>query len=362
VYACLIANNKSLDKVYKSTDKGATWTVIGQHTSTWDPFEASFPGGGLSGNGQGSYDLSMRVDPNNKDRLLLGGIDLFEYTTNGSWKTLTRGYAQPLLPWYAHPDQHNIYFHPTQNNVFFIVNDGGLFKSSDNGFSYVSMVKEFNTMQFYGIDVGQDRSLIGGSQDNGTYVNHGTGNTPNSAYEVLGGDGCQAQLSWLDDEVYFGFSNYSLPRTENAADSWDRDWFDTRMGTGAWNTPFLLYENESDLNSADSVLFVALPGIKSLGFGNGQIDSFYNTLGRPQESADFQASTFKIVAGGDTIISDAQGNLSGAGRGKFDDVTGDFSVVFNNAPSAEIIVVCFVDYAAGSELIMQSNINDLPYK
>jgi len=360
VYACLIAGSGSLNKIYKSTDKGATWSVIGQKTSTWDPFEA-FNSVGLSGNGQGGYDLAMRVDPNDKNRLILGGIDLFEYTNISGWKHLTQWFAGPPTPWAVHGDQHNVFFHPTQNNVFFVVNDGGLFKTSDNGFSYVSLVKEFNTVQYYGIAVGEDRTLMGGAQDNGSTLNDGSGNTSKSVMEILGGDGGQCALSWLDGEVYFGFVNGSLPRTENGAESWDGNWFDSRMGAGAWNGPFALYENESDLNSADSVIFVAIPSAKSLGFGSGQVDSFYNVLGRPQESADFVTNSFRIFAGGDTIVSDSQGNLSGAGHGFFNDVTGEFSVVFDKNPVAEIIVVCLVNYSAGSKLVLNSKINELPF-
>ena len=40
VYACLIASNGWLDRVFKSTDKGQTWTVIGEHSSTFEPFMA----------------------------------------------------------------------------------------------------------------------------------------------------------------------------------------------------------------------------------------------------------------------------------------------------------------------------------
>ncbi len=356
VYACLITNSGGLNKVYKSTDKGQTWSVIGQSTATFDPFGLGRPVK------QGDFDLAMRVDPKDKDRIILGGIDLWEYTSTGNWKLLSQWFAQPPTPWAVHADQHNVYFHPTNNNILFVVNDGGLFKSSDNGVSYVGLNKNFNTLQFYGLAVGQDRTLLGGAQDNGTVLNDGTGNTLSSGQRVQGGDGGQCALSWLDGKAYFAFSNSTLTRSENAAESWDRNWFDARMNIARpWNTPFLLYENESDLKSTDSVNFVAIPAIKSLGFGNGQVDSFYNVLGRPQESANFITSTFRIFAGGDTIVSDAQGNLSGAGHGSFDAVTGIYSVVFNKGPVAEIIVSCFVNYSSGSQLVLKSNISELPY-
>ena len=364
VYALLIGNNGGLDRVFKSSDKGATWSVIGQSSTTWDPFQA-FNGLVLSGNGQGNYDLAMRVDKTNKDRLIIGGIDLWDYTSNGSWNVLSQWSATPGTPWYVHADNHNIYYHPTKTNEFFVVNDGGLFKTSDNGISFVPMNLEFNTMQFYGIGVGADRTLIGGAQDNGTNINDGTGNNVGSAYEIQGGDGGRAAISWLNPEVYFAYVNQDLTRTQNAADSWQRsgDWFDADMLSSSlvWNAPFRLHENTSDLNSADSINFIAYPALKSLGFGNGTIDSFYNEMGRPQEAAVFDASSFVVYAGGDTIRSDAQGNLSGDGTGMFNATTGVFYVIFDNAPVAEIIAICNVSYASGSDITLSSKINDLPY-
>lgn len=365
VYVVMIANDRKLDRIFKSTDKGATWTVIGQQTTTWDPFQA-FVGTGLSGNGQGSYDLAMRVDPSDKERLIIGGIDLWDYTINGSWNIVSQWTAQPL-PWYVHADNHNIFYHPTKANEFFVVGDGGLFKTSDNGTSFVEMNLEFNTMQFYGIGIGSDRTLIGGAQDNGTNINDGSGNTPRSAYEIQGGDGGRSAISWLDPDVYFAYVNQNLTRTQNAASSWQRsnEWFSSDMGGGAglvWNAPFKLHEMTSDLNSADSVNFIAYPSLRSLGFGNGSTDSFYNVMGRPQESAIFNAITFVVFAGGDTLRSDAQGNLSGDGTGQFNSTTGEFYVNFNMAPSAEIIAICDVSYLAGDDLVVKSKINELPYR
>jgi hypothetical protein len=62
------------------------------------------------------------------------------------------------------------------------------------------------------------------------------------------------------------------------------------------------------------------------------------------------------------ITSDANGNLSGDGVGSFDAATGDFTVVFNNSPAVEIIAKVDVSYANGSELVLGSNTNGLPFK
>ncbi|MCT4622987.1 MAG: hypothetical protein N4A46_05130, partial [Schleiferiaceae bacterium] len=371
-YACLVQNNGLLDRVFKTTnanDPNPTWTMIGQHTASFEPFNQFVVG--FSGNsGQGNFDLALGVDPHDKDRLILGGIDVWEYTSTGGWSLLSQwfvGNQNPPIPWYVHADQHDVVFDENNPNVFYMVNDGGLYKTSDNGVSWVEVVKELNTIQFYSISIGSDRAVMGGTQDNGTLLNDGTGNTMRTAVEVNGGDGGYNAISWLNKNVYFAYTPVTnLLRTENQGDSWERpdEWVSSEMQTapGIWAMPFQLHETTNDPNSADSVGFVAYPALRSLGFGDGTQDSFYNTLGRPQESATFITDKFRILAGGDTIVSDAQGNLSGDGTGMFDSNTGLFYVVFDNAPVAEIIVLCDVKYDAGSELVLSSNINQLPYR
>ena len=74
------------------------------------------------------------------------------------------------------------------------------------------------------------------------------------------------------------------------------------------------------------------------------------------------ASSFRVTSGNLLITSDANGNLSGDGVGSFDATTGDFTAVFNNSPAVEIIAKVDVSYAAGSELVLGSNTNGLPFK
>ncbi|MDA8687393.1 T9SS type A sorting domain-containing protein, partial [Schleiferiaceae bacterium] len=48
--------------------------------------------------------------------------------------------------------------------------------------------------------------------------------------------------------------------------------------------------------------------------------------------------------------------------GNFDAATGNFTVIFNSSPAAEIIATVDVSYAAGSEVVLGSNTNGLPFK
>ena len=62
------------------------------------------------------------------------------------------------------------------------------------------------------------------------------------------------------------------------------------------------------------------------------------------------------------VVSDASGNLSGDGSGNLNAATGEFTVVFNSSPAAEIIATIDLAFDAGSEIIAGSNTNGLPFK
>jgi hypothetical protein len=61
------------------------------------------------------------------------------------------------------------------------------------------------------------------------------------------------------------------------------------------------------------------------------------------------------------ITSDASGTLTGDGSGSFNATTGDFTVIFNGSPAAEIIATVDVSYAANSTVSLGSNTNGLPF-
>src|SRR5690606_16233745 len=73
-------------------------------------------------------------------------------------------------------------------------NDGGVEYSDDGGVTWHKTLNGYNTTQFYGADKHPtaDR-FIGGMQDNGTWVSHGSDAGPNARWtEFLGGDGFSA--------------------------------------------------------------------------------------------------------------------------------------------------------------------------
>ncbi len=365
VIYCVQTAGSALTALYRTGDRGATWEVIQEKTALFDPLCRT----GASPGCQGTWDLLLGVSSTDKNHVFLGGITVWEWKRQTGWRKVD-GFG----PFYIHSDKHAIAFDPVNPNIIYMTTDGGIHKSSDGGYTWQDMNKNYITTQFYGIGIGHDRKIVGGTQDNGSWLLDGTGNTDKQG-KVLGpvdnfsGDGGHSLISWLSSEQYFTeYQSGRMGRSENAGESFTSFW-DNRMvanggpgsnGFSGWMLPYYLDEKTNDPLSEDSVYFFANPSIRSEGFGN--IDTLIGTLVKQQPAGEFDAASFTAVSGGKLITSDAQGNLSGDGYGKFDKNTGEYQVSFTGTTVAERIMSCDVNYASGSTLSMESNINGLPFK
>lgn len=365
---CLQAAGEEFGGLYRSTDRGATWAKIGTKTTIFDPLCSE------SGGCQASWDLLLGVSSQDKNHVFIGGVRLWEWKQATGWRRVDVAFDFPGIPWYIHSDKHNIVFHPTNANIVYITSDGGITKSTDGGVTWTTLNKNFNVTQYYNIGFGKDRILVGGTQDNGSHVIDYLGNTPQASRDLgavngFSGDGGFSDISWLNNKIYFtSYQQGRMGRSENYGESFTQFYSPriTTIGTigtsafSGWMVPFELFETTNDPLSTDSIQFKALPAVQSLGFGGG-IKSFTNTLRKPELSAKFIASTFKVVSGALTIVSDALGNLSGDGTGTFNALTGDYTIIFTNTPVAEIVVKCEVQYLSGSVIEVGSLTNGLPF-
>ncbi len=356
VYVVQITSGNALAGVYRTTDGGDTWSKIGQKSTYFDPF--------CSSQCQGEYDLAVGVDPSNKNRVIVGGITVWEWEQGQGWNQVN-GFG----PYNIHSDNHDVVWHPTDSSKVYIVNDGGIYFSNNGGDTWQTLNKNYVTTQFYDIGISADRYVVGGTQDNGSWVMDGLGNTTNEgrslgAVDGFSGDGGYSTISWLVPKIYFTeYQQGRIGRSENKGQSFTSFW-DSRVdqAIGSWMTPFYLYENSDDALSVDSVQFKVDRALRSLGFANAGQDTFVSNIAPLQASAVMNAATFKVQSGTAVISSDASGNLSGDGTGNFDAATGNFTVIFNSSPAAEIIATVDVSYAGGSEVVLGSNTNGLPFK
>jgi hypothetical protein len=175
-------------------------------SAQWENRSANIPlFGGRNGDfiSQGGYDLVVAVSPADTNVVLVGGTNLYRNTDGfrssqsnawiGGYGWPTPGTLFPLYPNH-HPDQHGFTFMPSNATRGYSYNDAGVFRT-DNLFAdtvrWESLNNGYLTTQFYAVatpDIAGDARLVGGMQDNGSYMTSSNTLTNPWTYR-LGGDG-----------------------------------------------------------------------------------------------------------------------------------------------------------------------------
>ncbi len=198
------------------------------------------------------YDGDVHVQPDNENIVYLGSVylwrstDGFATTTNITNLNIYNGFPD------VHVDQQAIAFYPSNPSSMIIGCDGGLYYTADNRarqVSWTSLDNNYLTMQFY--TIGLDHytpgsvTLLGGSQDNGSYSTDIDDETQPWDF-MYGGDG-QACAIAGDAGLIYASAQLAVTYAEASDGSnWTR--IDPTGGTGyLWQNPFVLDPNNSDM-------------------------------------------------------------------------------------------------------------------
>lgn len=132
-----------------STDGGNTFTRIAPQSVSGVFTPVS--------DGQGWYSFTMSVDPKNKNRLLLGGSSLWEYTETTGWTNIGRS-SQLFIGdnSYVGSRLNNIYFNPNtgkENEVWFTGVREIIF-SNDGGKTFSTRTKSYNSAHISSVKFG----------------------------------------------------------------------------------------------------------------------------------------------------------------------------------------------------------------
>lgn len=155
LYAAFVTtSNGELEGLYKTEDGGANWVKL---TAT-----PNFP------KPQGSWDLSIGIDPTNPNHLFCGGVSpIYQIagvieTTNGgsSWSEISASNGQ------IHPDQQCIAF--DANNVPWFGCDGGVWRRVNNAWVNCNATLAANQNYTIAQHPNDPNRLMVGTQDNGT--------------------------------------------------------------------------------------------------------------------------------------------------------------------------------------------------
>lgn len=184
-------NASFVQKVYihKSTDSGLTFTVTD-----------SIAVGGFD-----VFDASMQ----NTDKLICGYYNTYKKeNTSSSFQTMTTFY--PSSGPYAHSDQRGVFFHPQNDNIIYLCNDGGLYRSTDNGLSFQNITANMQLAHLYDFGNSQDTAykILTAPLDVSPYIigSNGIERTFSNWNESF-----MSHMNPLNDSVYCldGHYNYS---------------------------------------------------------------------------------------------------------------------------------------------------------
>lgn len=213
---------------------------------------------------QGSYDLVVKVKPNDTNVVFIGGTNLYRSTSafaNSNQTTFIGGYEEhatlPVVDLYLnhHPDQHELIFMPSNPNRMISANDGGMFYTNDNtapSIIWSSLNNGYLTTMFYTCAIDHaaiDDIIIGGAQDNGSWYTNSA--NPTAPWTTpRGGDGSYCAIADNSSAYYFSIQGGKMMRAKltpsGRVDSFAR--IDPSGGRGyLFINPFTLDPNNNDI-------------------------------------------------------------------------------------------------------------------
>lgn len=187
----------------------ALWTLVAnpqnekfRSLSRWDDVTQSWVN--LAANGvmfqsdfidfgtQSSYNLVIGVDPDDENRVIIGGVRLFRSRDGG------QNFQQIAAN--VHSDWHALAFDPTDPRRLVTGCDGGIFTSTNGGDTWRSLNNGITATQFYpGIQVHPTNPsiVVGGTQDNGSMMSNGALHWAGISY----GDGGWAMMDYTNPNL-----------------------------------------------------------------------------------------------------------------------------------------------------------------
>ncbi len=230
------ASTGGLYSVIRSTNSGNSWVEVFN-----DDFENLLgwaeDGEDHADGGQGWYDLSLAVSPTDINTIILGGVNVWKSTNGGSAWSLSGFWTHGSSVDYVHADQHMFAYSPITNDLF-TANDGGIYKSSDDGDNWNDISNDIQILQSYKLGISQlsEGKIITGNQDNGTFLL-----TSNEWFSLLGGDGMQCHIDPTNDDILYGSFYYGDIYRSNDGGLTFYSIKPSGSGDGEWVTPYILH-------------------------------------------------------------------------------------------------------------------------
>ena len=222
---------------WRSTDGGETWAA--QITRITGPNLLGYTVNGADNAGQAFWDLCIEVDPEDANRVLTGGVNVWETLDGGVTWNCPIHWQGALEAKYAHADQHDIVFTSTGEVV--LANDGGVFVWDGNVAEDRSLGLDITQGYAIALNPSVQGQLLIGTQDNGTNLLK-----PDVEARILDGDGFEGFFDPDVEGLLYASAYYGLLyRSDDGGRTM------TNIATylqssgpnevGAWQTPFQMH-------------------------------------------------------------------------------------------------------------------------
>jgi len=237
IYAVYSASNNGFFGLYRSTDGGDTWV---QRSST--PNILGWNANGSGTGGQGWYDLCIAVSPVNKERIFVGGVNIWRSNNGGSGWVCVGHWTGSGAP-FVHADIHYFKFKPN-SDMLYAGTDGGVSRTSNSGISWDNLYNNMNITQYYKISQSatNPNMIVGGAQDNGTHRMLGSNWT-----RIGGGDGMDNAIDPTDNLIVYTSIYYGTFRKSTNGGNSSTGMNIPPAGTGNWVTPFRIDPTNSNI-------------------------------------------------------------------------------------------------------------------
>ena len=198
IYASISNSGGALIGLYRTNNDGATWTA-----------KATSPNYLSS---QGWYDNSVGVKSNDTNFVIVGGIDVYSSTTQGSNLIKRSDWATTNKENFCHADIHRLLYN---GSVLYCCSDGGVYKSTNDGVNWSDLNRTLSTLQYQSADYNPTNLLIfhGGTQDNNKQYTLDGGN---QWLQRTTGDGGYTIVDPINTNYVYGqYVNGSIQRSSN---------------------------------------------------------------------------------------------------------------------------------------------------
>jgi hypothetical protein len=210
IYAIAVDQNSGLYGVYKSTNAGVNWTLVHPNLNVFDA------GTGTASGGQGTYDLGLTVDATTKTTLYVGGVNVYVSTNSGTTFNPATHWTLQYGPT-IHGDIHFIATNPLNGNIF-VCSDGGVYYTSSivsqtwaqantnnwaTNWTHISNGMQISSLYRISSSKNSAGRLMCGAQDNGSMYFDGT-----AWSTIIGGDVMDNWLDVVNNQNIVGSSQY----------------------------------------------------------------------------------------------------------------------------------------------------------